>query len=66
VICLVAVTPSPLAVTVIAANPALAVEDAVNVSVDFPLSPLSVSGFLLHAAITPAGSPLTPRLTAPL
>ena len=50
----------------VSADPALAVEDAVNVSVDVPLSPPSVSGFLLHAAITPVGSPLTLRLTAPL
>lgn len=65
-ICFVAFNPSPLAVTVIVAEPTFAVEDAVSVSVDVPLSPLSVTGLLLHPAVTPLGSPLRLRLAAPL
>ena len=65
-ICLLAVNPSPLPVTVIVADPGLPAEEAVNVSVDEPLSPFSVTGLLLHDAVTPLGNPLTVKLTAPL
>ena len=66
VICLLAVNPSPLAVTVIAVEPAAAADEAVSVSVEEPLSPLSVSGFVLHDAVTPLGNPVTPSVTAPV
>jgi hypothetical protein len=62
----VAVNPSPLAVTVTVAEPTVAVEEAVKVSVLVPLSEESVKGLLLHAAVTPVGKPLTLRVTAPL
>ena len=65
VICLLAVNPSPLAVTVIVAVPTFAADEAVSFSVEEPFSPLSVTGLMLHAAVTPLGSPLTLRLTAP-
>jgi len=65
-IVLLAVTPSPAALIVIVVDPATAVPAAVSVSVADPLSPLSVSGFLLHAAVTPAGNPLTLSVTAPM
>jgi len=64
-ICLLAEMPSPLAVTVIVAEPNAAVDEAVKVSVDEPVSLFSVTGLLLHDAVTPAGKPLTLRLTAP-
>jgi hypothetical protein len=66
VICLLAVNPSPLPVTVIVADSRFAADVAVNVSVEEPLSPLSATGLLLHDAVTPLGNPLTLRLTAPL
>ena len=66
VICLLADNPSPLAVTVTAAEPAAAADEAVSERVEEPLSPLSVTGLLLHDAVTPLGSPLTAKLTAPL
>jgi hypothetical protein len=55
-----------VAVTVIADEPAVAVEEAVSFNVEEPLSEVSVTGFLLHVAVTPEGSPLTLRVTAPL
>ena len=61
-----AVRPSPLAVTVIVAVPTFAEDAAVSASVVEPLSALSVTGFLLNEAVTPAGKPLTLRVTAPL
>lgn len=66
VICLVAVTPSPFAVTVIGVEPTGAVDPAVNVKVLLPLSAESVTGLLLQPAVTPAGRPLTLKLTAPV
>jgi hypothetical protein len=65
VICLLTVKPSPPAVTVMAAEPTYAPGEAVSVSVEEPLSALSVTGFLLHDAVTPLGRPLTPSVTAP-
>ena len=65
-ICLVAVKPSPLAVTVRVDEPTAAVDDAVRLSVAAPLSPLRVTEPLLQFAVTPLGRPVTPRLTAPL
>jgi len=62
---LAADTPSPVAVTVTVAEPSFAGADAVNVSVLFALPALSVSGLELHVAVTPLGSPLTLRVTAP-
>jgi hypothetical protein len=64
--CLVAVNPSPLAVIVTVAAPTVAEDEAVSVSVDAPLSAFSVTELLLHEAVTPAGNPLTLRVTAPL
>lgn len=49
-----------------AAEPTVAVEAANSVSVLVPLPAASVTVLLLHAAVTPAGSPLTLRLTTPL
>jgi hypothetical protein len=62
----VSVNPSPLAVIVTAAEPTVAVDAAESVSVLVPLSEESVTGLLLHAAVTPTGNPLTLRVTAPL
>ena len=64
-ICLLAVKPSPPAVTVMVAEPTYAAGEAVSVSVEEPLSALSVTGFLLHEAVTPLGRPLTLSVTAP-
>jgi hypothetical protein len=61
----VELTPSPEAVIVTTGEPA-AVDAVVNVRVEDPVSAWSVSGLPLHEAVTPAGSPLTPRLTAPV
>jgi hypothetical protein len=66
VICLLADNPSPLPVTVMVAEPTAAADVAVSESVEEPLCPLSVTGLLLHEAVTPLGSPLTVKLTAPL
>ena len=55
-----------MAVTVIVEEPIAAEDAAVSVSVDVPLCEVSVTGFLLHEAVTPEGSPLTLRFTAPL
>jgi hypothetical protein len=63
---LLAVNPSPLAVTVIVADPTIAAEEEVSVNVEEPLSPVNVTGLPLHDAVTPLGSPLTLRLAAPL
>jgi hypothetical protein len=63
---LVAVNPSPLPVTVTVAEVTVAVPAAVSVSVLVPLPAESVTALLLHAAVTPLGSPLTVKLTAPL
>jgi hypothetical protein len=65
VICLLAVSPSPLAVTVIVADPTIATDEAVSVSVEEPLSPLNVTGLLLHDAVTPLGNPVALSVTAP-
>jgi hypothetical protein len=65
-IALVNVNPSPLAVTVTVVEVTGAVVAAVSVSVLVPLSDESVSGLLLHVAVTPVGNPLTLRLIAPL
>lgn len=59
-------TPSPVAVTVIVAVPDDTDDEAVSVSVDFPLSEVSVTGLALHEAVTPLGSPLTLIVAAPL
>jgi hypothetical protein len=66
VICLLTVNPSPLAVTVTVADPTVAAEEAVSVSVEDPFSPLNVTGLLLHDAVNPLGNPLTPSVTAPV
>lgn len=63
---LVSVSPSPLAVMVIVAEPTVAVDEAVRVNVLVPLSDVSVTGLLLQAAVTPVGKPATLRVTAPL
>jgi hypothetical protein len=63
---LVTVKPSPLAVTVTVTEPTVAVEETVRVTVLVPLSEESVTGLPLHDAVTPAGKPLTLRVTAPL
>jgi hypothetical protein len=63
---LAAEIPSPAAVTVTVAVPAVVDDEAVNVRVDDPASELSVTGLLLHEAVTPLGKPLTLRVTAPL
>lgn len=47
-------------------EPTAAVDDAVSVSVDLPLSAVSVAGLPLQVAVTPTGSPLTLKLTVPL
>jgi hypothetical protein len=64
-ICAATANPSPLAVTVIVVEPTAADDEAVRVSVEEPLSPLRVTGLLLHDAVTPLGSPLTLSVTAP-
>ena len=48
------------------AVPTIAADEAVNVSVEEPLSPAHVTGLLLHEAVTPLGNPLTLRLAAPI
>jgi hypothetical protein len=63
---LVAVKPSPLAVILTVAEPTVAADEANSVNVEEPFSPLSVTGLLLHEAVTPLGRPLTVRLTGPL
>jgi len=55
-----------MAVTVIADVPAAAAEEAVSFSVVKPLPAVSIAGLLLHEAVTPAGSPLTLRVTVSL
>ena len=65
-ICLLAVTPSPRAVTIMVAEPTYAANEAVSVKVEEPLSPFNVTGLPLHEAVTPLGRPLTLRLTGPL
>ena len=62
---MLAVSPSPFAVTVIVADPTVAMDEAVSVSVEEPLSPVNVTGLPLHDAVTPLGNPLTPSVTAP-
>jgi hypothetical protein len=57
---------SPEAFTVTVAAPALAAEEAVKVSFEEPLSAVRVTGLALHEAVTPLGSPVTLRVTAPL
>jgi len=46
-------------------EPTVAVDEAVKVNVDFPLSAVRVTGLLLHEAVTPLGSPLTLIVTGP-
>ena len=65
-IALVNVSPSPLAVTVTVVEVTVAVAAAVSVKVLVPHSEESVSGLLLHVAVTPVGNPLTLSATAPL
>ena len=67
-ICPAAVTPSPLAITVIVAGPTLANPEALNVSVTrFVLThEAGVTGFADQPAVTPAGSPLTAKRMFPL
>jgi hypothetical protein len=50
---------------VIVADSTIATDDAVNVSVDEPFSPLNVTGLLLHDAVTPLGRPVAVSVTAP-
>jgi len=59
-------TPSPFAVTLTVPVPTEADGEAVKVSVDEPLSALSVTGLLVHEAVTPGGNPLTLKVTTPL
>jgi hypothetical protein len=73
VILLVAVTPSPAAITVTVAEPVAALEEEVSVSVEAPLCVVevpdceaNVTGLALQVAVTPLGSPLTLRVTGPL
>jgi hypothetical protein len=66
VTCFVAVTASPLAVTVIVAEPIFVVDAAVSVRVLVPVSEAKVTALLLHVAVTPVGNPLTARLTIPV
>jgi hypothetical protein len=57
---------SPLAVMVSAVDFRTAVEAALRVSVDTALlAPLREMLLLLQVAVTPAGKPLTARVTAP-
>lgn len=63
---LVTVKPPPVAFNVTVDEPIVAAAEAVSVSVEEPLSALRVTGFLLHVAVTPVGSPLIARVTAPL
>ena len=59
-IVVVRVRPPPVPVTVTVACPVAAVPEAVNVSV----LPVAETG--LNAAVTPLGSPLAARVTAPV
>lgn len=63
-----AVNPSPAAVTVICAEPSVAVDAAVSVNVSaFELTlPAVASGFADQVAVTPAGKPLAVQLMDPL
>ena len=60
------VKPSPVAVTVRVAEPTVAVDAAVRVRVDEPAALVSVAEVLLQEAVTPAGRPLTVKLTEPV
>jgi len=63
-----AVRPFPVAVTLMVALPTVAVAAAVSVNVSvLEFAPVAVvTEFACHAAVTPAGSPLTTKLTLPL
>ena len=62
----VAVTPSPVAVTVTAVELTVAADAAVRVSVELPPPLVSMIPFEPHEAVTPLGNPLTLSNTAPL
>ena len=66
VICFVAITPSPFAVTVTVAVPTVADPVEISDRIVPPLSLLSVTGLLLQLVVTPLGSPLTLMLITPL
>ena len=62
----VAVCPSPVAVTVTAADCAFTAEAAVKVSVSAFAPETDACGFCDHAAVTPVGRPLMPQVMFPL
>jgi len=68
VTCLLAVSPAPAAVTVIAVEATPAVDEAVNlrVCVLVLFAEVGVCGFADHAAVTPLGSPLTLHVMLPV
>jgi hypothetical protein len=65
VICLLAETLSPVAVTVTVAEPVTADEDAAKVRVEVPDSFERVRGLVLQIAVAPVGRPVTLNVTAP-
>lgn len=62
---LVTVNPPPVAVINTDVVLAAALEVVCSVSVVLPLSEESVTGFVLHLAVTPVGKPLTESVTVP-